>query len=134
MPTPKSYRVEMQHLSLDPNDKLVVDWRPYALVEFKAEHGFVNAQVSGLPANTPQGLRIVAVDTTGRLATPSRLRVVYTLPPATWWRPTPLKVLFALLLVCGGLMLRQRLETRQILSELDASRVRRESKPAGTWG
>ncbi len=123
-PPPKSYRVEMRDLSLDPDERLVVEWRPYARVDFELAHGFVNARLSGLSPASEVCVRIVAVDAAGRLAAPSPLLVMYTLPPATWWRPTPLKVLFALLLVCGGLALRHRWEVNQILGEIDASRRR----------
>ena len=126
-PPPKSYRVELRYLSLDSDDKLIVQWQPYARVEFTTAHGFVNARLTGLPPDSQECVRIVAVDTAGRLATPSPLRVVYTLPAATWWHLTPLKVLFALLLLCGGLVLRNRLEVRQVLRELDESRRHREA-------
>ncbi len=126
-PPPKSYRVELRYLSLDPDDRLVVEWRPYARVEFTTAQGFVNARLTGLSPDSQECLRIVAVDATGQLATPSPLLVVDTLPPATWWRPTPLKVLFALLLLCGGLVLRNRWEVSQMLREIDDSRRRREA-------
>lgn len=126
-PPPKSYRVELQHLSLDPDGKLIVEWLPYARVEFTTAHGFVNARLSGLSPDSQEWVRIVAVDLNGQLTTPSPMRVVYTLPPATWWRPTPLKVLFALLLLCGGLVLRNRLEVNQILREIDDPRRVREA-------
>ena len=122
VPTPRSYRVELRYLSLDEADKLLVDWRPYAQVEFRAAHGFVTARLSGLEPDSQQCVRIVAVDASGRLAAPSPLRVIYTLPSSTWWRPTPLGVLGLLLLLCGGMVWRQRWETRQILRELDESR------------
>ncbi len=123
-PPPKSYRVELRYLSLDPDDRLVVEWRPYAQVDFETAHGFVNARVSGLSPASEACVRIVAVDAAGRLAAPSPLLVMHTLPPSTWWRPTPLKVLFALLLLCGGLALRHRWEVNQILGEINESRRR----------
>ena len=121
-PPPKSYRVELRYLSLDRDDRLIVEWRPYARVDFETAHGFVNARLSGLTPASEVCVRIVAVDASGRLATPSPLRVMYTLPPSTWWQPTPLKVLCALLLLCGGLAVRHRWEVHQILREIDDSR------------
>ena len=122
VPPPKSYRVEVRHLSQDVDDKLIVEWRPYALTEFETAHGFVNAHLSGLSADSQECIRVVAADASGRLAAPSPLVVTYTLPPSTWWRPTPLKVLFALLILCGGLVIRQRWETNQLLRSIDESR------------
>ena len=107
-PAPKSYRVEIRYLSLDPDDRLVVEWRPYAQVEYKGSSGFMTAHLFGLPAETQVSLRVVSVDTAGRLATPSPLVVAYTLPASTWWRPTALKVLLVLLVICGGVVLRNR--------------------------
>ncbi len=122
VPPPKSYRVELRHLSQNADDKLIVEWRPYALTEFDNAHGFVNAHLSGLSEDSQECIRVVAVDASGRLAAPSPLLVAYTLPASTWWRPTPLKVLFALLILCGGIVIRQRWETNQLLRSIDESR------------
>ncbi len=124
-PAPTRYRVEIRYLSLDQDDRLVVDWRSYAQVEFQGMPGYVKAHLHGLEAETQVCLRVVSVDAAGRLSTPSPLLITYTRPAATWWRPTPLKVLWVLLFICGGMVLRNRWETRQVLREIDESRRHR---------
>ena len=124
-PAPKRYRVEIRYLSLDPDDRLLVDWRPYAQVEYQPAPGFVTAHLYGLSPETQVCLRVVSVDAAGRLSTPSPLMITYTLPAATWWRPTALKLLWVLLFICGGMVVRNRWETSQILREIDESRRHR---------
>ena len=122
-PTPKSYRVELRYLSLDAEDRLRVDWRPYAKVTVRPTQELVTARVSGLPEGTRETLRVVAVDDDGRLALPSLTLAATTRAASTWWHITPLKVLIFLLLVCLGLLIYRKWEEQQILRSIDESRA-----------
>ena len=126
-PTPKSYRVELRYLRLDEDEKLHVDWRPYAKVDVRVAPDTVKAQVSGLPAGQRQTIRVVAVDDAGHLALPSPTLSVMTRPASTWWHVTPLKVLAALLLACMGLLIYRKWEEQQILRSIDESRAERDA-------
>ncbi len=101
-PTPRSYRVELRYLSLDSDDKLRVDWRPYAKADIHPTQSQVTARVSGLPGGTRQYVRVVAVDDEGRLAAPSPVLMFETRVAATWFHITPLKVLIGLLFAVPG--------------------------------
>ena len=124
-PTPRFYRVELRYLSLDSDDRLRVDWRPYAKADIRPTQSRVTARVSGLPAGTRQYVRVVAVDDEGRLATPSPVMMFETGSAPTWFHVTPLKVLFASLALCLGLVIYRKWEERQILQELADSRAAR---------
>ena len=131
-PKPASYRVELRYLSME-DDKVRLDWRPYALVEVNAGRDEVTAHLRGLPSTGLQFVRVVAVDHAGRLSSPSPLLTLALHPPSTWWHPTLLKVLAALLLVCGGLVLYKRWEDQQMLQEIDASRRRSNAEAGIAW-
>ena len=126
-PTPKAYRVELRYLSMDQDERLRVDWRPYAKVDILPTQARVTARVSGLPSGTRQTVRVVAVDDAGRLAPPSASAVVETRLASTWWHITPLKVLIFLLLCCGAALIYKKWEERQILRDVDARRAAREA-------
>ena len=126
-PTPRSYRVELRYLSLDSDDKLRVDWRPYAKADIRPTQSRVTAHVSGLGAGTRQYVRVVAVDDEGRLATPSPVLMFTTGLASTWFHVTPLKVLFASLALCLGLLIYRKWEEHQILQELADSRAARDA-------
>ena len=126
-PTPRSYRVELRYLSLDSDDKLRVDWRPYAKVDIHPTQSRVTARVSGLPDGTRQYVRVVGVDDDGRLAAPSPVLMFETRVAPTWFHVTPLKVLFASLLLCLGLLIYRKWEEHQILQELADSRAARDA-------
>ena len=120
-PRPASYRVEIRYVTVE-DDKIQVEWRPYALVEVNAGKDEVTAHLRGLPSTLLQMIRVVAVDSAGRLASPSPMYTVQMKTPSTRWNVTPLKVLIALLILCGGLAVRKRWEDQQILREIDESR------------
>ena len=122
LPKPASYRVELQYVSVDQNDKVRVDWRPYAQVEFKMGLTDVTAHLYGLPPTGLQMMRVVSVDSTGQLSSPSPTMTVAMDMPPTWWRPTPLKILVGLLLVCCAVAIRRRWEVQQMLREIDEDR------------
>ena len=126
-PTPKSYRIELRYLSLDSDERLRVDWRPYARVDIEPTQTRVTAHVSGLPSGTRQTVRVVAVDDDGRLAPPSPLLVIETRLAPTWWHVTPLKVLTFLLLVCGGALIYKKWEERQMVRDMDERRAARDA-------
>jgi hypothetical protein len=122
-PSPRIYRVELRYLTVDSNDKLRIDWRPYAQVDMRLSKDLCIATVRGLPSQTRETLRVVAIDFSGRVAGASATLQAFTLSPSSFWRITPLRVLFALLLLCFGLAWRRRWEERQILREIDESRA-----------
>ena len=124
-PVPKAYRVEMRYLTLDADDNLRVDWRPYAQVDIRSTPTLVTARLSGLAAGTRPTLRVVAVDSAGRLAAPSATLMATLRQPSTWWHVTPLRVLFALLALCLGLLIYRKWEDQQILRSIDESRAAR---------
>ena len=132
VPRPAKYRVELRYILVD-DDRARVDWRPYAQAEVKVGRDEVTAHVHGLPSGGLQMLRVVAVDSAGRLAPPSAMTVVMMGQPATWWQPSLLKALVLLLLICGGLVIRKRRENRQILEEIDASRRRSNAESGLAW-
>jgi hypothetical protein len=122
-PKPRSYRVELRYLAIDAQNKLRIDWRPYAQVDIHVGKDLCTATVRRLPPGTRQTLRVVAIDFSGRIAGGSATLQAATLPAANFWRVTPLRVLVALLLLCGALALRRRWEVRQMLREIDESRA-----------
>lgn len=132
VPKPASYRVEIQYISVE-DDKVRVDWRPYALTDFHVTPDLVTASLRGLPSTNLQMMRVVAVDGAGRLASPSPTVVAAMHLPSTWWRPTLLKVLVFLLMICGGLVIYKRREDRLILASIDESR-RESNREAGLVG
>ena len=132
VPRPAKYRVEVRYLLVE-DDRARVDWRPYAQSEVKVGRDDVTAHLRGLPSGGLQMLRIVAVDGAGRLAAPSPMTVVMMDQPATWWKPSWLKVLILLLLVCGALALRKRWEDQQILTDIDESRRRSNAESGLAW-
>lgn len=127
-PPPKSYRVELRYLSQDPDHKLVIDWRSYAKVECQPGARESVAVLTGLPAGTRQTARVVAVDSRGRAAPPSREVQVEMAPGADWLRITPLRVMLAALAVCLVMLWRRKRETRLLLQSISEARA-----PAETY-
>jgi hypothetical protein len=121
-PIPASYRVELRYLTIDSTGQLRVDWRPYALTEIRPSPSLVTATVRGLPAGVEETLRVVASDSGGRITASSATLQAATLPPSELWTITPLRVAVLLFLICLALVIRRRLELRQILREIDESR------------
>lgn len=130
-PRPAGYRVELRYLSID-DDKLRIDWRPYALTDLNVTPNLVTAHLRNLPQEGFQMMRIVSVDKAGRLAAPSPMITVLMPWPSSWWQVTPLKLLVVALLVCVVLVVRRRLENDAILREIDEDR--RESRRASEVG
>ncbi len=122
VPLPRAYRVERRSFARDESELggVRVDWRLCERVDFRVHANEVVATVRGLVPGEPLTLRVVSVDTAGRLAPPSPEVNVLTAPGSTWWRPTSLKALFFALAVCLGLLARQRWQERQLLRDLDA--------------
>jgi hypothetical protein len=133
VPAPKSYRVELRYLALDAQGKLRIDWRPYAQADIHVEQDLCTAVVRGLPPQTRQTLRVVALDFSARVQGASATLQASTLPEPNFWRVTPLRVLVALLLLCLGLAIRRRWEERQILREIDESRAARTASSNYTY-
>jgi hypothetical protein len=121
-PVPNSYRVELRYLTIDGTGQLRVDWRPYTQVEIRPSPSLVTATVRGLPAGVEETLRVVASDSGGRITASSATLQASTLPPSELWRITPLRVAVLLFLICLALVIRRRLELRQILREIEESR------------
>ena len=132
-PKPASYRVELQYISVDNTDKVRVDWRPYALVDVSVGRTEVTAHLRGLPSTGLEMIRVVSVNGAGQLASPSPVVTVAMRLPSTWWRPTPLKILFALLVLCGALEIRRRREIQQMFREIDESRRARNEEAGIAW-
>ena len=130
LPKPASYRVELQYISVGADDKVQVNWRPYAQVEIKTGLTDVTAHLRGLPPTGLQMMRVVSVDAAGQLSSPSSVMTVAMDLPPTWWRPTPLKILVGLLLICGAIAIRRRWEVQQMLRDIDESR-RAQNEEAG---
>lgn len=127
-PAPKTYRVELRQLSIDPDTKrLLIDWRAYAQIEYQPGARETTAILHGLPGATRQTIRVVAVDGRNRAAAPSAWVQVDLPPGADWFRVTPLRVLLLALAGCVVLLIRRKRETRLILSEMTASRASAES-------
>jgi hypothetical protein len=122
LPPPQNYRVELRYLTVDSTGQLRVDWRPYAQVDIRPSPSLVTATIRNLPAGALQTLRVVASDSGGRTTASSATLQAATLPPSDWLRITPLRVVVLLFLVCLTLVIRRRLELRQILREIDESR------------
>ncbi len=128
-PKPNKYRVELRYLSLDADDNLRVSWQPYAKVEYQLKDGLMTAKVRDLPAGTNQSVRVVAIDSGGRFAAPSRMLEFSLDQPVRWWRLSLLQWLFIALIICAGLLLRRRIENRHILEQIDEDRrVRRQAE------
>lgn len=122
-PAPKSYRVELRYLSQDADHRLVIDWRSYAKVEFQLGGRESTAVLTGLPPGTRQTVRVVAVDSRGRAAAPSREIQVEMAPGADWLRITPLRVMLTALAVCLVMLWRRKRETRLLLQSVAESRA-----------
>jgi hypothetical protein len=122
-PAPKSYRIELRYLAIDHDQRLRVDWRPYAKADIHMGKDLCTATVRDLAPQTLQTLRVVALDFSGRVAGASATLQAFTLPASTFWRVTPLRVFVVLLLVCFGLAVRRRLDDRRLIREIDEARA-----------
>ncbi len=125
VPLPRAYRIERRSFARDDREtgNVRIDWLPYERADFRVRADQVTATLRGLAAGEPVTVRVVSVDAAGQLSPPSPLVNAMTAPGSTWWHPTPLKMLVALLALCGGLLARKRWRERQLLRELDARQV-----------
>jgi hypothetical protein len=120
-PWPVRYRAELQQVQRDPaaapdgGGDLQVDWVPHDNVTWSSQGGDAGGVQSwrvtlrGLPPGTTQIVRIVGLDENGNPFPPSPFLIATTAPPAHPWRWLTLpKILLAALVVCAGLLWRQR--------------------------
>ena len=124
-PRPARYRVELRRLTLDTDDQLLVTWLPHEKVDFRVKDGAMTALLRDLPAGTSQTVRVVAVDSGGRLATPSPIVQAMLDPALHWWKLSFLQWLLIACAVCVGFVVRQRMQDRQIIAQIDLDRSER---------
>lgn len=130
-PLPRSYRVERRSFAQDEQepDGVRTDWGLCERVDFRIHANEATATVRGLAPGEFVTLRVVSVDTAGRLAPPSPEVEATMAAGSTWWRPTPLKGLGLALAVCLGLLARRRWQENQLVRELDARHDAPEEQP-----
>ncbi len=122
VPLPRSYRIERRSFARDDRAEggVRIDWLPYERVDFRVRTDQVTATLRGFTRDEWVSMRVVSVDTAGRLAPPSPLVNVITLPGAGWWHPTLLKGLCLLLAGCLAFVIRQRWQERQQRDDLES--------------
>jgi len=112
------YRLEARILSLKRETKKAdIQWIPFSNVSFDRSGGETHATAANLTPGGGYNVRVVEIDPQGRILRASRTLQVVPFPERRF-ALTPIRVLFAMLIIVVALITRQRTQKRRRIGQL----------------